>query len=57
MYNFTTELIKNPSNNMCIEEIFRAEHEKAFNHRLEIEVVIINARSKLSMANSILKKL
>ena len=31
MSNFTTELIKNLSNNVSVEEIFRIELEKAFN--------------------------
>ena len=30
MSNFTTELIKNLSNNVSVEKIFRAELEKAF---------------------------
>ena len=38
MSNFTTELIKNLSNNMSVEEIFRIELEKAFNQLLETEL-------------------
>ena len=38
MYDFTTELIKNLSNNMSVEEIFRIELEKAFNQLLETEL-------------------
>ena len=38
MYDFTTELIKNLSNNVSIEEIFRVELEKAFNQLLETEL-------------------
>jgi transposase-like protein len=38
MSNFTTELIKNLSNNVSIEEIFRVELEKAFNQLLETEL-------------------
>lgn len=35
MSNFTTKLIENLSNNVPVEEIFRAELEKAFNQLLE----------------------
>ena len=38
MYAFTTELIKNLSNNVSVEEIFRAELEKAFYQLLETEL-------------------
>ncbi len=38
MSNFTTELIKNLSNNVSIEEIFRVELEKAFNQLLETDL-------------------
>ena len=38
MSNFTTELIKNLSNNISVEEIFRVELEKAFNQLLETEL-------------------
>ena len=38
MYDFTTELIKNLSNNISVEEIFRVELEKAFNQLLETEL-------------------
>ena len=38
MSNFTTELIKNLSNNVSVEEIFRIELEKAFNQLLETEL-------------------
>ena len=38
MYDFTTELIKNLSNNVSVEEIFRVELEKAFNQLLETEL-------------------
>ncbi len=37
MSNFTTELIKNLSNNVSVEEFFRVELEKAFNQLLETE--------------------
>ena len=38
MYDFTTELIKNLSNNVSVEEIFRVELEKAFYQLLETEL-------------------
>ena len=38
MYDFTTELIKNLSNNVSVKEIFRIELEKAFNQLLETEL-------------------
>ncbi len=37
MSNYTTELIKNLSNNVSVEEIFRSELEKVFNQLLETE--------------------
>ena len=38
MYDFTTELIKNLSNNVSVKEIFRIELEKSFNQLLETEL-------------------
>ena len=38
MSDFTTELIKSQANNVSVEEIFRAELEKAFNQLLETEL-------------------
>ena len=38
MSDFTTGLIKNLSNNVSVEEIFRIELEKAFNLLLETEL-------------------
>ncbi len=38
MPNYTTELIKNLSNSVSVEEIFRSELEKAFNRLLETEL-------------------
>ena len=38
MSNFTTELIKNLSNNVSVEEIFHAELEKAVNQLLAKEL-------------------
>ena len=38
MSNYTTELIKNLSNNVSVEEIFRSQLEKVFNQLLEREI-------------------
>ena len=48
MSNFTTELIKNLSNNMSVEEIFRIELEKAFNQLLETELACFLGYEKYS---------
>ncbi len=48
MSNFTTELIKNLSNNVSVEEIFRAELEKAFNQLLETELACFLGYEKYS---------
>lgn len=48
MYDFTTELIKNLSNNVSVEKIFRAELEKAFNQLLETELACFLGYEKYS---------
>ena len=48
MSNFTTKLIKNLSNNVSVEEIFRAELEKAFNQLLETELACFLGYEKYS---------
>ena len=48
MSNFTTELIKNLSNNVSVEEIFRIELEKAFNQLLETELACFLGYEKYS---------
>ena len=48
MSDFTTELIKNLSNNVFVEEIFRVELEKAFNQLLETELACFLGYEKYS---------
>lgn len=48
MNDFTTELIKNLSNNVSIEEIFRSELEKAINKLLETELTCFLGYEKSS---------
>ena len=48
MSNFTTELIKNLSNNVPVEDIFRVEPEKAFNQLLETELDCFSGYEKYS---------
>ena len=45
---FTTELIKNPSNNVSVEEIFRVELEKTFNQLPERELACFLGYEKCS---------
>lgn len=51
MSNFTTELIKNLSNNVSVKEIFRAELEKAFNQLLETELACFLGYEKCTVVD------